>query len=365
METTPSTYINVGGLPSSESKMEENVIYSTWQNSCEFLVLVIQTLASNTCGLKGNYLLVTSPERLELKNPQSRQTILTWPYPFLRRFGRDKAIFSFEAGRRCESGEGLFSFNTSRANEIYNAVSAIINRQMANLQGNSKTQEASATLNSTQGAGYRSWSSSSGNLEEMQLLCAGSLQETGGAQLLLGSCAEPTLAPPVTKSPDPPIIYATIERSLQPPFQPSVQTEDKCGEPAGQISDHLYENLCALEHAFLPGAPALNLSCRGSPEGSSNSDPDPIYDNSLVVPKQWSNPPAPTPSAGPDSSLEAQYQRLLDQEVPESGEEGEGDLLMSALPKAKSETGFKRKLITLLSREGVPKAPTTSLLDKP
>lgn len=37
--------------------------------------------------------------------------------------------FSFEAGRRCKSGEGNFEFETKQGNEIFQAVEAAINRQ--------------------------------------------------------------------------------------------------------------------------------------------------------------------------------------------------------------------------------------------
>ncbi|KAG7282353.1 hypothetical protein CRUP_029674, partial [Coryphaenoides rupestris] len=49
-----------------------------------------------------------------------------WPYRFLRRFGRDKTSFSFEAGRRCESGEGSFEFDTRQGNELFQALDMAI-----------------------------------------------------------------------------------------------------------------------------------------------------------------------------------------------------------------------------------------------
>lgn len=56
----------------------------------EFLVLVVQTDAATRCGLHGHYLLSALPQSLTLKDPQSRQPLLTWPYPFLRKFGQDQ-----------------------------------------------------------------------------------------------------------------------------------------------------------------------------------------------------------------------------------------------------------------------------------
>ncbi|XP_009571009.1 PREDICTED: docking protein 2-like, partial [Fulmarus glacialis] len=55
------------------------------------------------------------------------ESLFSWPYRFLRRFGRDKVTFSFEAGRRCASGEGNFEFETRQGNEIFQAIESAIN----------------------------------------------------------------------------------------------------------------------------------------------------------------------------------------------------------------------------------------------
>lgn len=64
----------------------------------EFLVLVVQTDAAARCGLHGHYLLSALPQSLTLKDPQSRQPLLTWPYPFLRKFGQDQVSSPLPAG---------------------------------------------------------------------------------------------------------------------------------------------------------------------------------------------------------------------------------------------------------------------------
>ena len=64
-----------------------------------------------------------------------------WPIKFLRRYGCNGVrVFSFEAGRRCPGGEGLYAFSTSRASEIHEAIVESINtnrggqmQQMGNL----------------------------------------------------------------------------------------------------------------------------------------------------------------------------------------------------------------------------------------
>ena len=45
-----------------------------------------------------------------------------WPFKFMRKYGYERNIFSFEAGRRCAGGQGLYAFASERANEIHEAI---------------------------------------------------------------------------------------------------------------------------------------------------------------------------------------------------------------------------------------------------
>ena len=56
----------------------------------EFPVLVLRTAAAARCELHGHYVLAALPHSLTLKDAQSQQPLLTWPYPFLRKFGQDQ-----------------------------------------------------------------------------------------------------------------------------------------------------------------------------------------------------------------------------------------------------------------------------------
>ncbi|XP_016068170.1 PREDICTED: fibroblast growth factor receptor substrate 3 isoform X2 [Miniopterus natalensis] len=49
-----------------------------------------------------------------------RREAVHWPYLCLRRYGYDSNLFSFESGRRCQTGQGIFAFKCSRAEEIFN-----------------------------------------------------------------------------------------------------------------------------------------------------------------------------------------------------------------------------------------------------
>ncbi|XP_069341281.1 docking protein 2 isoform X3 [Eulemur rufifrons] len=88
------------------------------------------TEASERCRLRGSYTLRAGESALELwGGPEPGSRLYEWPYRFLRRFGRDKVTFSFEAGRRCISGEGNFEFETRQGNEIFLALEEAISAQ--------------------------------------------------------------------------------------------------------------------------------------------------------------------------------------------------------------------------------------------
>lgn len=119
----------------SALEMLENSLYSpTWEGS-QFWVTVQKTEASERCGLQGSYVLRVEAEKLTLLTAgapsQLLQPRLSWPYTLLRRYGRDQLMFSFEAGRRCPSGPGTFTFQTTEGNDIFQAVETAIQRQKA------------------------------------------------------------------------------------------------------------------------------------------------------------------------------------------------------------------------------------------
>ncbi|KAK7170012.1 hypothetical protein R3I94_000298 [Phoxinus phoxinus] len=114
-----------------ELQMAENLIYYSREEVNEFWVSVQRTEASERCGLSGNYWLRANVDNLILKDPKTKKDLFIWPYKLLRRYGRDRVMFSFEAGRRCESGPGNFTFETKQGNEIFLMVEGSIREQKA------------------------------------------------------------------------------------------------------------------------------------------------------------------------------------------------------------------------------------------
>ncbi|XP_038601652.1 docking protein 1 [Tachyglossus aculeatus] len=118
-----------GPGPAPALEMLENSLYCSREEASEFWVTVQRTEAAERCGLRGPYLLRAEERGLSLAEPRAQEPLFTWPYTLLRRYGRDRVMFSFEAGRRCSSGPGNFTFETKQGDRIFQAVESAIRRQ--------------------------------------------------------------------------------------------------------------------------------------------------------------------------------------------------------------------------------------------
>lgn len=68
-----------------------------------------------------------TPGRLEVTDldivlHQRGRQLVKWPLRCLRRYGYDAEIFSFESGRRCPTGPGIYAFKCRRAAQLFNLV---------------------------------------------------------------------------------------------------------------------------------------------------------------------------------------------------------------------------------------------------
>ncbi|TKS72531.1 Docking protein 2 [Collichthys lucidus] len=107
--------------------MEDNELYSSWKTDLilppnQYQVTVHTTEASRRCQLAGDYLLSPEKQALKLLAINTGHVIYCWPYILLRKFGQVEGGFSIEAGRRCDSGEGLFIFLSRRGSEIFQTI---------------------------------------------------------------------------------------------------------------------------------------------------------------------------------------------------------------------------------------------------
>ncbi|XP_029418308.1 docking protein 3 isoform X2 [Nannospalax galili] len=238
--------------------MEENSIYSSWQEAGEFPVVVQRTEAATRCQLKGSYLLVLGQDDIQLKETSNPQILYSWPYRFLRKFGSDKGVFSFEAGRRCDSEP------------------------------------------------------------------PGELREVPPGLELPTSRKVPVTDPGPQSLPL--VLSPTHEGTVSGLYASVCKQTSK----SRATVEHLYENLCMLEAS--PGLSNGDIEPPEGPPGGCSPLTSPIYHNSEGL--NW-------PGPAHDSSLEAQYRRLLELELDEAGGTG----------RSGAQAGFKAKLVTLLSRE--------------
>ena len=51
----------------------------------------------------------------------------TWPFKYIRKYSCDGDVFSFEAGRKCPGGEGLYAFTSKQASKIFEMMAHNIN----------------------------------------------------------------------------------------------------------------------------------------------------------------------------------------------------------------------------------------------
>ncbi|XP_019874649.2 fibroblast growth factor receptor substrate 3 [Aethina tumida] len=56
----------------------------------------------------------------ELVYYQKGKGPVRWPLKTLRKYGFDADVFSFECGRRCATGEGIYAFKTRKADQLFN-----------------------------------------------------------------------------------------------------------------------------------------------------------------------------------------------------------------------------------------------------
>lgn len=97
--------------------------------------------ASERCGLApGPYTLVVTQANLQLRDDQ--KVLFIWPYRFIRRYGYRQGKFTFEAGRKCESGEGTFHMEHSNQQEIFRCISSKMKNMKKLLTGESLSSPA-------------------------------------------------------------------------------------------------------------------------------------------------------------------------------------------------------------------------------
>jgi len=63
-----------------------------------------------------------TPVNITLVDPATGRIGGVFPLRYLRRYGRDEGLFTFEAGRKTATGPGLFGLITADASHIFRLV---------------------------------------------------------------------------------------------------------------------------------------------------------------------------------------------------------------------------------------------------
>lgn len=116
---------------------EDNDLYCS-SGEGVFQVKVWPSDASKVCGLDPNktYTLILTSTAIQIRNNDNK-ILYTWPYCYIRRYGYRSGKFTFEAGRKCDSGEGVFHLEYANQQEIFRCLSSKMKSMKKILNGES------------------------------------------------------------------------------------------------------------------------------------------------------------------------------------------------------------------------------------
>nr|CAD7589699.1 unnamed protein product [Timema genevievae] len=114
---------------------EDNDLYCS-SGEGVFMVNLVPSEASRRCGLEpGAYTLVVSSAAIQLRDSANHHLHFVWPYRYIRRYGYREGKFTFEAGRKCDTGEGTFHLEHSNQQEIFRCLSSKMKSMRKLLRG--------------------------------------------------------------------------------------------------------------------------------------------------------------------------------------------------------------------------------------
>ena len=93
-----------------------------------FTVTLKQNKSAMSSGLVGTYNLEITPTEVRLIDIKQTKRTIVWAYQEIRKFNTSTNLFTLEVGRRSQTGEGVFNFNTNNAKELYKCIDSHIER---------------------------------------------------------------------------------------------------------------------------------------------------------------------------------------------------------------------------------------------
>lgn len=106
---------------------DNDLYYSSYDEGVfEVMALPFSSDVAERCRTEPKkYILELTQVDIQLKDVKDKEVIYaTWPYRYIRKYGYRESNFTFEAGRKCMTGEGMFCFQHAKPKEIFKCMSS-------------------------------------------------------------------------------------------------------------------------------------------------------------------------------------------------------------------------------------------------